>query len=482
MSILNWNDAEDAWELVCNGTANIADGEKEKLVAFYTSFIKQDNPSSPKGMELMSKRRETAILKIPLLILKDQTQSNTGILNSLGQFIIEDCKTVWSKIPRAKCARLLKELLDYFQSPTLHPSPSPTAPETLEANRKELEVCQALLSWSKEDNRTYLRKSLELRLAALLLRNRMFSESLVLIKSLTSEFKKMEDTINVVEVALLECKLYYCIKNLPKSRSALTAARGAANSIYCPPALQSQLDLQAGLVHGEEGDWKTAYGYFVEALDGITGSSSFGRAGRAGSKNDSLPPAEKTSYLEMIKLILLSKLMLGQGGEAEVEGFLSSKMFQRPALMGIAEGDSVIISLAKIGDSYRLKDLLSFNASLMEWDHSNDGECEIYVLKNLKSLYDSLLEGNLLKICLPYKAMKMEWICSKIGLSIEEVEQKLSVMILDSKLFAHIDQSTCSLTIDEEKQYDSNLSSSIEGIKVMNECVEHLYLKAMKSL
>lgn len=78
------------------------------------------------------------------------------------------------------------------------------------------------------------------------------------------------------------------------SQAALTSARTTANSIYCPPILQAQLDLQAGALNADDKDYKTGYSYFFEAFEGFIQVD----------ENDS-------RALSSLKYMLLCKIMMG---------------------------------------------------------------------------------------------------------------------------------------------------------------------------
>jgi len=136
-----------------------------------------------------------------------------------------------------------------------------------------------------------------------------FKATLTRIDALLTELKKLDDKMILTEVHLLESRVYRGIGNFTKAKvrlfspyleristrivckAALTSARTAANSIYCPPHLQAALDLQSGVLHAEDKDYSTAYSYFFETFENMTAQ-------------------DDPSALTALKYMLLCKVML----------------------------------------------------------------------------------------------------------------------------------------------------------------------------
>lgn len=135
----------------------------------------------------------------------------------------------------------------------------------------QIELCRETIEWCRTEKRTFLRQRMEAKLASLYHHTKDYHASLGLISSLLREVKRLDDKILLVEIQLLESQVHHSLKNFPKAKASLTAARTAANSIYLSPQLQGEIERMAGMLHAEEGDYTPAYSYFYEAFETFSG-------------------------------------------------------------------------------------------------------------------------------------------------------------------------------------------------------------------
>ncbi|KAK4010236.1 26S proteasome non-ATPase regulatory subunit 11 [Daphnia magna] len=352
--------------------------------------------------------------------------------------LIRDVRPFLAMISKAKAAKLVRGLVDLFL-------------DMEAATGTEVQLCKECISWAVEQKGTFLRQSLEARLIALYFDTKQYSEALALGATLLKELKKLDDKYLLVEVQLLESKTYHALCNLPKSRAALTSARTTANAIYCPPKLQAALDLQSGILHAaDERDFKTAYSYFYEAFEGY----------------DSIDSPKAVTAL---KYMLLSKIILNTPDD--VQNILSGKLALRyagreaEALKAIAQS-AIKRSLAQFQQA-----LVDFRAELVE---------DPIIKAHLESLYDTMLEQNLCRIIEPYSRVQVVHVAKIIALPVDQVEKKLSQMILDRKLSGILDQGDGVLIIFEPTRTDSTYEAALDTIQNLGKVVDTLYQKAKK--
>lgn len=377
------------------------------------------------------KEQETGILELGN---RYKSEGNAQDLQKLIQMIRPFTKL----LSKAKAAKLVRGLVDMYLD--------------MEATTGyEVELCKECIQWSREEKRMFLRQSLEARLIALYHDNARYTDALALGTQLLKELKKLDDKNLLVEVQLLESKTYAALNNLPKARAALTSARTTANSIYVPPRVQAQLDLQSGILHAsEEKDFKTAFSYFFEAFE----------------QYDSV---EDENALNALKYMLLSKIMLNLPDE--VTNIVSGKL----ALRYSGRSLEAMKAVAKSAKARSLADFQSavttFKAELEE---------DKIVAKHLDTLYSNMLEQNLCRIIEPYSRVQVDYVAGKIGLPKDEVEKKLSQMILDKKFLGILDQETGVLVVFTPETRDTTCDDVIETVDAMNKVVDRLYQAAKK--
>ncbi|KAL6983438.1 26S proteasome regulatory subunit rpn6 [Sarracenia purpurea var. burkii] len=411
-------------------TESLDQAEEAKMPSEAISILYRiiDNPSS--SSEAL-RIKEKAISNISgLLREENRAEELRSLLTQLRPF--------FSLIPKAKTAKIVRGIIDSVAK----------IPGTSDL---QISLCKEMVQWTRAEKRTFLRQRVEARLAALLMDSKEYSEALTLLSGLIKEVRRLDDKLLLVDIELLESKLHFSLRNLPKAKAALTAARTAANAIYVPPDQQGTIDLQSGILHAEEKDYKTAYSYFYEAFEAFN-------------------TLEDPRAIYSLKYMLLCKIMVNQA--EDVTGILSSTK------VGLQYQGPEVDAMKAVARAHAQRSLKLFEAALR--DFKPQLEEDPIVHRHLSSLYDTLLEQNLCRLIEPFSRVEIAHIAELIELPVDHVEKKLSQMILDKKFAGTLDQGAGCLIIFEDPKPDAIYPATLETISNIGKVVDSLYLRSAK--
>uniref|UniRef100_A0A7S0V359 PCI domain-containing protein n=1 Tax=Polytomella parva TaxID=51329 RepID=A0A7S0V359_9CHLO len=414
-------------EVKISSAKDLVSSNPEEAVSILSAII-DDNTSNSDVL----KHKETVVSNLcDLFVLLNNAEGLKSLLPKLRDF--------FSVIPKAKTAKIVRNIID-----SLSKIPN--------SEKLQVEVCKEQIEWAKSQKRTFLKQRIELRLATLYLDIKEYQLSLGIISSLTSEVKRLDDKLLLVDIHLLESKVHHRLRSIGRARAALTAARTAANSIYVPVPLQAEIDCQSGILHAEERDFKTAYSYFFEAFE-------------------QLSALDEERAVRVLKYMLLCKVMLDQSDE--VPAVIGSKA-------GLRFAGPEVDAMRAVAQAHRERSLKNFQEVLGQF--KKELVEDVIVDSHLSALYDNLLEQNLERLIEPFSRVEIAHLSELIELDQAVVEKKLSQMILDKKLLGTLDQGAGCLEIFEPPSHgvSNAYSTSLRIIENLERVVETLAARSQK--
>jgi len=373
-----------------------------------------------------------------------------------------EASTFFLNVNKAKCAKVVRQVLDIVCG---------LAPGEHDMQR---EICEKIVVWCRREKRTFLRQRVEAKLAAIMFHQNSFTEALQLIDGLLRELKKIDDKQLLVETHLMECKIHFGLRNVPKAKSALTASRTAANAIYVAPNLQASIDTMSGTIQTEEGDYNTAHSYFLEAFEQLD------------QMNEEAQAVKSLKYMMLCRILdsLTKTLKLSAKGAIGVDKIgapldISTLVTSRQAVKYAGRDLEAMTAIAKAASDRSLND---YEKVLVEY--KQELQSDLLIKHHLHILQEQLLESNLIRIMEPYSCVELSHIASLMELPLSSIEKKLSQMILDGKFQGILDQGKGQLIIYEEGEKDKAMEKGLQVLENLDEVVTTLFerSKALRTL
>lgn len=365
----------------------------------------------------------------------------------------EACATFFSSITKAKCAKVVRAVLDIVCN---------ASPEEYDM---QAGICRNIIEWCRVEKRSFLRQRVEAKLASVLYHQDLYGEALTLVDALLSELKKLDDKQLLVETHLVESKIHHGLRNLPKAKAALTASRTNANAIYVTPYLQSQIDLMSGVLHTEERDYDTAHSYFLEAFEQLDQMDDRAKA---------LPCLK---YMMLCKILDGLNKALGISGKGvpgiktdkskvDISGMITGKQ-------GVKYAGSAVDAMSAIAAAASTRSLKEYQGVIARYPTELNED--LLIKHHLGTLQEQLLESNLIRIIEPYSCVEIDHVARLMEMDVKLIERKLSQMILDGKFHGILDQGKGRLVVYEEEDVDRAMEGGLKVIENMDGVVTSLF-------
>ena len=309
-----------------------------------------------------------------------------------------------------------------------------------------IKLCEEITKFCDQTNNISMKSKIQTRLAEIYYIHEHYAKALEICNKVIFDLKRYEDNLGLIQLLLLESKIHYATNGISKAKATLTSVKTLITKVYVEPKLQANIDMHAGILAAHEKDFNLAYSYFYEAFDAYN-----------------IPNQKrKNKGLRAFQLMILSKIV-GDHLE-EVNNIVLSK--QGKDYLG-----KEVEALRSIETAIREKSIKLLKENI---EKNKEYFKDPVINYHISNLHNDLLEKNLIKIIKPYSVVEIDFVAKTIGLSYDDVLNKLRQMILDKKINGILDQGNGSLIIYEPETSNPYLDKSIETFKNLEKVVEAL--------
>ena len=467
--------------------------------------------------------KELALYAIGRLLTSDNSTPPSALIDLLSSDRFID--GFLERVSKSKGAKVIRGVLDVVTPPTSEcgifdvsdvDSGGDTSVSEGGDRMRRLRglkgVCEHVAEWSEKSNRSFLNQRVLQKLAEVNFSLGDYTASFEILNGpkphtsgLLRALKSLDDKSLLVSAHLLESQIYFAQSNISKAKSSLTSSKSAAQSVYVEVGIGAKLDLVAGVVSLEGGEWDTAFSYFLEAFEQWDqNQANVGSASAASLSTSRIGALTSLRYMILCKILEgLDKACRGVGTKSKgkggkgVEKNGNQYVVKDPLddLTSIVTGvqfsrynaDNALSPLLAVGAAVKSRSLKEFYDVKNRYFSSDKFfSGDIIMRRHLPKMEDKILRSNLVRVLEPYSVVDLAHITSLIeGTSVQLIERKLGVLILDGVIDGVLDQGRGCIILSEENSDEAGGSIATTGQEIIAEVskvVDTLLMRGQKEL
>ena len=284
---------------------------------------------------------------------------------------------------------------------------------------------QTLESFQSTNNERLWLKT-NIKLARLWLDRRQYSQLVKLVRELHQACQKEDGTDDpskgtyALEIYALEIQMYADTRN-NKRLKALYQRALKVRSAVPHPKIMGIIRECGGKMHMSEENWKEAQTDFFE---------SFRNYDEAGS----------LQRIQVLKYLVLTTMLM----RSDINPFESQET--KPY-----KNDPRISAMTDLVDAYQQNDIHKYESILQD---NKDVLADPFIAENIDEVTRSLRTNGVLKLIAPYTRFSLTFIAKQLKISVEEVQDIVSFLILDKKLDGKINQQNGTVEIDSRNDVE----------------------------
>ncbi|KAK4227499.1 putative COP9 signalosome complex subunit 2 [Podospora fimiseda] len=244
-----------------------------------------------------------------------------------------------------------------------------------------------------------------------------------------------------LEIYALEIQMYSLTRNNNQLKALYQKALKVRSAVS-HPKIQGVIRECGGKMHLSEENWKEAKADFFESFRNYDEAGDLRR-------------------IRVLRYLLLTTMLT----KSDIDPFDSQET--KPY-----KNDPRIAAMTDLVDAYQRDDMYKYADVL---DRNRDLNDDPFIAENMDEVTRNMRTKGVMKLIAPYTRMNLDWVAKQLRMTVPEVQDVISFLIVDGRIRGHIDASSGTFEIHSLADEDR-----LRSIQTLSSAVGELYTAIFK--